>query len=979
MANSIDTALNGANAAFIAELYERYLTDPNSVDAEWSELFDELSDDPGALKAEIQGASWGRNRTKVIGANGNGNGAAAARPQAPAGAFPEGAAVPRDVTIRAAALTVRARTLIRSYRVRGHLEANFDPLKLSKSPYIKELDPKFYGFTEADMDQQIYLDTKLAGKDTHTLRDIIAIVRNIYCTTIGLEYMHIQEIDERSWLQERFEDVSWRPELTKEEKVKIYKDLVEADGFEGFLNVKHAGTKRFGLDGGESMIPSVEMILRSAARHGVEEVVIGMPHRGRLNVLAKTLNKPHVAIFSEFQAGTFMPDDVTGSGDVKYHLGASADREIEGRKMHLSLTANPSHLEAVNPVVLGKVRAKQTIRGDEAREKVMGILMHGDAAFVGQGVVVESMDLAQLRGYRTGGTIHIIVNNQIGFTTNPVASRSTPYCTDLAKGLQCPIFHVNGDDPEAVIRTSELAVAFQHEFKRDVVIDMFCYRRHGHNEGDEPMFTQPIMYKTIGKHRTTLQIYRDKLVNEGTLTAQEADKIIADFRKHLEAQFEAAANYTPNKADWLEGRWVGLSQLKGDEERQDESTAVDTALLKEVGLAVCRVPAGFHVNSKLVRQLQARAKMIESGEGIDWATAEQLAYGTLVVEGTRVRLSGQDAGRGTFSHRHAVIVDQENEERYFPLSNVRPDNQASFEVMDSPLSEFAVLGFEYGYSLADPNTLTIWEAQFGDFANTAQAMFDQFIASGESKWLRMSGLVMLLPHGMEGQGPEHSSARLERYLQACAQDNIQVVNCTTPANFFHALRRQVRRNFRKPLIVMSPKSLLRHKLVQSNLDEMGQGTRFRRVIGEIDKIDPKKVKRVVLCSGKVYYDLLEKRREWGISDVAIVRLEQLYPWPRDGILRELSLYPGAEVVWCQEEHANMGAWNFVMRRIEYVLIDIDGQMAARKPIYVGRPESASPATGLLRVHNAEQAQLVEQALKVKAQELRQPLQRISED
>ena len=979
MSNSLDSLFNGANGVFIAELYERFQQDPSSVDASWAKIFQEFAGENGAVAADLNGASWSKKRSKVIGAS-SGD-AAPKRTEAPAGAFPDGALVPRDQTVRAAALTVRARTLIRSYRVRGHLEANFDPLGLSKQGYLKELDPKFYGFTDADMDTPIYLDTKLAGKDTHTLRDIIDIVRNIYCTTIGIEYMHIQEIDERQWLQEHFEDVSWRPNLAGETKKRIYKELVEADGFETFLNIKHPGTKRFGLDGGESTIPCLETILLEGARLGIEECVIGMPHRGRLNVLARTMGKPHVAIFSEFQGTSSKPDEVQGSGDVKYHLGASADREFEGKRVHLSLTANPSHLEAVNPVVLGKVRAKQTIKGDEPREKVMGILMHGDAAFAGQGVVPETLDMSQLRGYRTGGTIHIIVNNQIGFTTNPVASRSTPYCTDIAKGLQCPIFHVNGDDPEAVMRVAHLAMGFRHKFKRDVVIDIFCYRRHGHIEVDEPMFTQPIMYKRIAKQPTTLQIYRDKLIAEGVLTAAEADKISADFRASLESQVEAAPNYKPNKADWLEGRWVGISQLIEDDDKHDEGTAVDTSLLKQVGSAISRVPDGFNVNSKLVRQLNARAKMIASGEGIDWATAEQLAYGTLLMEGTQVRLSGQDSGRGTFSHRHAVIIDQQTEQRYYPLSNIAADKQATFEVMDSPLSEFAVLGFEYGYSLADPNTLTIWEAQFGDFANTAQAMIDQFITSGESKWLRMSGLVMLLPHGMEGQGPEHSSARLERYLQACAEDNIQVVSCTTPANFFHVMRRQVRRNFRKPLVVMSPKSLLRHKLVVSKLADLATGSRFRRVLGEVDQLAAAdKVKRVILCSGKVYYDLLEHRREHKIDDVAIVRIEQLYPWPRDGIARELSKYPNADVVWCQEEHANMGAWNFVMRRIEYILEDgAAGKRKSTRPIYAGRPEAASPATGSHHVHEHEQELLVEQALTWKAEKLMAPLQRIPQD
>jgi len=967
MSDSTESIFTGANAAFIAELYDRFLDDPSSVDQSWVAVFADLADDKSSIQGEIKGASWARTTTSVIGAGEDdapkkSNGAASVAPSGDA------SALARD--------SVRARILIRSYRVRGHLHAEFDPLGLVDVGYHKELDYKTYGFTEDDLNKEIFLDTitSMAGKETATLGEILEIMRESYCSSIGVEYMHIQEMEERAWIQEHIEGVNYKSKFSPALRRAIYKDMVEAEGFETYLQMKHTGTKRFGLDGGESLIPFMERLLRTAAYVGIEEVIIGMPHRGRLNVLARTMGKPYVAIFSEFQGNSAHPEDVQGSGDVKYHLGASADREFTEGNIHLSLTANPSHLECVNPVVLGKVRAKQTQRGDEAREKVMGLLMHGDAAFAGQGIVPESLDLSQLRGYRTGGTIHVIVNNQIGFTTNPSSSRSTPYPTDIAKGMQAPIFHVNGDDPEACVRVADLAAQFRQKFKRDVVVDLFCYRRHGHNEGDEPMFTQPKMYTAIAKHPTTREIYRETLIKNGDISLEEIEKIETDFRAHLDSEFEAATNYKSNKADWLEGKWEGLSALEGEEEKRDDDTSVDIETLKEVGHSLARVPEGIKVNSKLIRQLKAKTKMMDSGEGIDWAMAEALAYGTLVIEGNPVRLSGQDSGRGTFSHRHCVIVDQENENRYFPLSEIRPGEQAQFEVMDSPLSEFAVLGYEYGYSLAEPNTLTLWEAQFGDFANSAQVIFDQFISSGESKWLRMSGLVVLLPHGMEGQGPEHSSARMERYLQLCAEDNMQVVNVTSPANFFHALRRQVKRNFRKPLIVMSPKSLLRHKLNISTLEDMGPGTHFRRVLPEVDKlVAGDKVKRIVLCSGKVYYDLLETRRENKIKDVAIVRVEQLYPWPRMSITSQIEKYPNADVVWCQEESSNNGAWHFASDRINYILSTLSTKSKnSRLVMYVGRKATASPAVGSLKVHNKEQALLVEQALSGKAEDLVQP-------
>jgi len=789
------------------------------------------------------------------------------------------------------------------------------------------------------------------------LREIVAILRETYCGTIGIEYMHIQVLAERQWIQQKFEHRD-RPQLTGTAKKEVLRVLTVAETFERFLDRRYTGTKRFGIEGAESVMPALEAILRRGAELGIGEFVIGMPHRGRLNVLANFMGKPFAAIFSEFQGNAANPEHVQGSGDVKYHLGTSGDREVGGRNVHLSLAANPSHLEAVDPVVLGKVRAKQQQRGDNERNEVVGILMHGDAAFAGQGLVAESLELADLRGFRTGGTVHIVVNNQIGFTTSPTFARSSPYPSDVAKGMQAPIFHVNGDDPEAVIEAARVAVEFRQEFKKDVVIDLFCYRRHGHNESDEPAFTQPLMYRAIARHPTTRQLYAERLVAAGVIGESEVEAMASRFIADLETQFAAAKGYRPNKADWLEGAWAGFEPAPDDDRRGD--TAASFELLREVGHGLVTAPEGFHLNRKIARQLDAKRAAFESGDGIDWATAEALAIGTLCAEGTHVRLSGQDSGRGTFSHRQAVLVDQETEERYVPINHIR-EGQAPFEIIDSPLSEAAVVGFEYGYSLADPKTLVLWEAQFGDFANGAQVIIDQFLSSGEAKWLRMSGLVLLLPHGYEGQGPEHSSARLERYLQLCGEDNMQVCNLTTAANYFHALRRQIRRSFRKPLVVVTPKSLLRAKEVMSPLADMGPGTTFHRVIGESEAIAPDdKVRRVVLASGKVYFDLAKARAEKGDDGVALVRVEQLYPFPFTSLAKVLQRYRNAEVVWCQEEPQNMGAWNFVDRRIERVLAGLD--VAAKRPRFVGRAEAASPATGLFKRHVQEQAQLVGDAL-----------------
>jgi 2-oxoglutarate dehydrogenase E1 component len=952
-----DSFLYAGNAVFVSQLYEQFLRDPNAVDPGWRAFFAALGDEGRAALAELAGPAWAPKSTRVIGADG------AAPAKAPAKG--NGAAAPAASAeqLRAAALaSIRAFMLIRTYRSRGHLIANLDPLGIAERAYHKDLDYRSYGFAETDLDQPIFINSILGFGETASLQQILDRLVHTYCGSIGVEYMYIMEPAQRLWIQERIERIENRTDFTVNGKRAILERLTAAEIFERFLDKKYTGTKRFGLEGGESMIPALEQIIKRGGQLGTKEIVLGMPHRGRLNMLANMMGKPFRAIFSEFSGNPANPEDVQGSGDVKYHLGTSSDRDFDGNIVHLSLTANPSHLEAVNPVVVGKVRAKQMQRGDleRARHEVMGLLLHGDAAFAGQGLVPETLALSELKGYRTGGTIHFIVNNQIGFTTNPAYSRPGPYCTDVAKAVQAPIFHVNGDDAEAVVHVARVATEFRHEFQKDVVIDMWCYRRHGHNESDEPAFTQPLMYRAIAKQPTTRTIYAEKLAAEKVVSDDEAKSLIVGFEKQLEQDFEIAKNFRPNKADWLEGAWTGLEAARGEYIRGE--TGVPPEMLRQVGARLTEVPQGFNLNRKIGRQLEAKRKAIESGRGIDWATGEALAFGTLLAEGTPVRLSGQDCGRGTFSQRHGVLVDQENEQKYIPLSNVKP-GQANFEIIDSPLAEASVLGFEYGYSLAEPHCLVLWEAQFGDFANGAQVIIDQFIAAGESKWLRMSGLVMLLPHGYEGQGPEHSSARLERYLQLCAEENMQVVNCTTPANYFHVLRRQMRRKIRKPLIVMTPKSLLRHKLAVSTLADFGPGSSFHRVLFDGSGIGPDDtIKRVVLCSGKVYYDLLEARDERKLNDdVVIIRLEQLYPFPAQSLADDLGRFKQAEVVWCQEEPMNMGAWCSVAPEIEEVMAKL--RMSGR-PRYAGRSAAASPATGLASRHAKEQAKLVDEALAV---------------
>jgi 2-oxoglutarate dehydrogenase E1 component len=949
------TFLSAANAAFIEGLYARWLENPDAVEASWRDYFAGLGEQALNATQLGRGPAWRRD-AKLELAGGEEIGALT-------GQWPARKGAVSDADLHSAAhKSIRAIQLVRAYRVIGHLAAELDPLKLNPKPPQPQLEPSFYGFHDEDMDTPVFMDGVL-GLESATPRQMVQILKRTYCGRIGYEFMHITDPEQKDWLQRRIEGPDKEITFTPEGKRSILNKLIESEGFEKFSANRFLGTKRFGLDGGEAMVPALEQIIKRGGQLGVKEIVLGMSHRGRLNVLANVMTKPYRQIFHEFQGGAAQPSEVEGSGDVKYHLGASADREFDGKRVHLSLAANPSHLEAEDSVVLGKARAKQQQLGDTAnRSAVLPLLLHGDAAFAGQGVVAECFAMSGTKGFRTGGTIHFIVNNQIGFTTAPIYSRSSPYPSDVALMVQAPIFHVNGDDPEAVVHCARIATEFRQLFHKDVVVDMFCYRRFGHNETDEPAFTQPLMYRAIKSHPTTLELYAAKLVSEGTLTEVDIKAMISAFNKRLDEEFEASKSHLPNRADWLDGRWQGFSMAPAGDRRGETSVGIE--MLKQVGHALTAVPADFHLHRTIARQLQAKAKMFETGEGFDWATGEALAFGTLLAEGCPVRLSGQDSARGTFSQRHSSLVDQEDESRYVPLNHVR-EGQGEFEVVDTLLSEEAVLGFEYGYSSAEPKALVLWEAQFGDFANGAQVVIDQFIASGEMKWLRMNGLVMLLPHGYEGQGPEHSSARLERYLQLCAQDNIQVVAPTTPANYFHVLRRQIHRPFRKPLIVMTPKSLLRHKRCISFLSDMGPGSSFHRVFRDQAEVVPgaattklagdAQIRRVILCSGKVYFDLMEEREKREESRIQMLRLEQLYPFPESVLTEELRRFPGAEIIWCQEEPKNQGAWSFVAPRIE-------AMMKRGGLRYVGRPEYASTAAGLASQHAAELKAFLNEAL-----------------
>ncbi len=939
-----DTFLNSANAPYVAELYSKFRNDPESVDTTWKDFFNNLNEDEYSVLKDFGGPKWKERPssiidknyiTKVIKSNANYN----------------------SEEFRISTLdSIRALRLIRAFRINGHLIADLDPLGISEREYPQELDYRSYGFNESDLEKEIFIDGSL-GLEKGKLKNIIKILKETYSASIGVEFLHIQQADQKQWVQERIEEVRNKTNFTNEGKKAIYKRLVESELFEQFLDKKFLGTKRYGIEGGEAMIPGIEQIVKQACLSGIEDIIIGTAHRGRLTLLSSVLEMPYKKILSKFQGSLNDPNEVLGSGDVKYHLGVSADREFEKKKIHLSLTSNPSHLEAVNPVVAGKVRAKQTLAKDKTTDKVIGLLIHGDAAIAGQGVVAETFAMSQLRGFKTGGTIHFVINNQIGFTTMPQYGRSAPYCTEIAKMVQAPIFHVNGDDPEAVVHVCRLATEFRNKFKVDVVVDMFCYRRSGHNEADEPSFTQPLMYKAIKKQITTRKKYEKKLIENNTLSEEESRDIVDSFKNFLDKEFESTKNYKPNKVDWLEGTWTGLSTATFDARRG--KTSVKEKTLLNIANKIHEIPADFNAHRRIKKIYGDRLTSVINGKGIDWATSESLALATLLDEGYGVRISGQDVGRGTFSHRHGVLYDQENENRFVPLRHFQ-NKQGYFEIIDSFLSEFGVLGFEYGYSQVDPKTLVIWEAQFGDFANGAQIMIDQFISSGERKWLRMSGLTMLLPHGHEGQGPEHTSGRLERFLQMCAEDNMQIVNCTSPANYFHVLRRQLHRNFRKPLIIFTPKSTLRHKSNVSNIEDYINGSTFHRIL--TDKLSVKekrKNKRLIICSGKIYFELADHIAKNKIKNLSIIRLEQIYPFPYENFRDELKHYTDAEIVWAQEEPKNMGAWGFVKGRLESVMQE--SKVKQEKIFYVGRSPAASPAAGSLERHLTNQETIIKMA------------------
>ena len=963
--------LSKSNSSYIEQMYEKFCNDPNQLPDSWKQYFDALGEEKELINKETNGASWAPKKIKsnvdidldsyekFIPSNLSYSIEEKIKKEKPQSSPIELEQSTKD--------SVRAIMMIRAYRIRGHLQADLDPLGLIKKENCPELLPETYGFTENDLDKKIFLDEVL-GLKYATLREILEILNRTYCSNIGIEFMHMTDPEEKSWIQQRIEGKDKEIQFTERGRKAILNRLIEAEGFEKYLAKKYVGTKRFGLDGCESLIPAMEQIIKRGGALGCKEVKIGMPHRGRLNILTNVIQKPLKKIFKEFSGD---PGIASGgvSGDVKYHLGASANREFDNNLVHVSLTANPSHLEAVNPVVLGQVRAKQDYHDDAERNKVIPILLHGDAAFAGQGIVAECFAMSGLTGHNIGGTIHIIVNNQIGFTTQPEFSRSSPYPSEVAKMVQAPIFHVNGDDPEAVTYCAKVATEYRQKFKRDVVLDIFCYRKYGHNEGDEPSFTQPLMYKKIKEHPSTLQKFADRLISEKVLTKEEFEDEKNAYQKRLDEEFEASKSYISNEHDWFTGVWSKFTTELGHDRRGD--TGIEIEKIKNLGKKLAHIPEGFNAHKTISRIYDARSKMFETGKDFDWAMAETLAFASLVDEGYGVRLVGQDSVRGTFSQRHAAINDQVTGERYYPLKHIS-NEQGQVEIIDSLLSEMGVLGFEYGYSLTDPDTLVLWEAQFGDFANGAQVIFDQFISSGEKKWTRASGLVMLLPHGYEGQGPEHSSARLERYLQACAQENIQVVNCTTPANYFHVLRRQIHRTFRKPLVVFTPKSLLRHKRCISEIEDFTKQNSFHRVLSDraeysaynlIPLAKDDEIEKVILCSGKVYFDLVDERENLKANKVQIVRIEQLYPFPVKTLARHISRFKNAKkFVWCQEEPYNMGAWNhvepYINRTLEYIKAN------STNVIYTGRTPSASPATGFLKKHLAQQLEIVNKAITI---------------
>jgi len=949
--------LAGNNSAFIEEYYSDYLKNPSKLPSGWKEFFDGLKENEEIISKTLEGPSWSP-RKKIKKDNLD------LEDLFNEESLDGNRAVNLPLIEESAKNSIRAIMLIRAYRIRGHLIANLDPLGLMTREEHPELKPETYGFTKNDFNKKIFLDGVL-GLQEAPLSEIITILKKTYSGNIGYEFMHMGDPEEKNWIRDRIEGAKKEVTFTENGKKAILNKIIEAEGFEKYLHVKFVGTKRFGIDGGEALVPALEQIIKRGGNLGVKEIKIGMSHRGRLNILSNVMGKPFKAIFNEF-FGSGIAAKRDFEGDVKYHLGASSNREFDGNIVHISLTDNPSHLEAVNPVVLGQVRAKQLFHNDPKRKKVIPVLIHGDAAFAGQGIVAECFAMSGLPGHNIGGTIHIIVNNQIGFTTSPRFARSSPYPSEVAKIAQAPILHVNGDDPEAVVHCAKIATEFRQQFNRDIVIDMFCYRRFGHNEGDEPSFTQPLMYKKIKSHPTTLKIYSEKLVNEKLFSEEKVNQEVSNFKSYLEKEFIESKNYKP-ELKWFDGVWSRFVPKLGKDKRG--VSGVSKERINLIGKKITTIPDNLKIHKTLKKIFENKQKMFTNNLPIDWSTAESLAFGTLLEEGFSVRLSGQDSGRGTFSQRHSVLRNQDSHERYIPLNNISK-NQKKFEVIDTLLSELAVLGFEFGYSLSEPETLVLWEAQFGDFANGAQIIIDQFITSGEAKWGRASGLVMLLPHGYEGQGPEHSSARLERFLQLCAQDNIQVVNCTTPANYFHALRRQMHREFRKPLIIMTPKSLLRHKQCVSSVNDFAKDTSFHRVLpdraytNEYDLIRLKKdnqIKKVVICSGKIYFDLVDAREKTKNNEVVFIRLEQIYPFPVKRLGRELKRYAEiADFYWCQEEPQNMGAWNTVKNYIDRTLEIIN--YGKKNVKYIGRRPSASTATGNLNKHLAQQKEILEKVV-----------------
>lgn len=1001
--NESESFLTGTSSLYAEQMYLNYQHDPASVHETWRKYFEDLESGKEYNESEY-------NRPTVVTESRKSASAVDANSSHLANALPSD--------------SLGIAHLIRAYQVNGHTAANLDPLGLHTKESFPgrptnvreaadivdglpiELTPSFHGFDPIkDLDRQLvfkgvhtggnkgYLEELANMPGKITLRMILDELRNKYCGTLAVEYMHIGDPIKCNWIRERVEQPRWL-QYDKEKKLHIFERLCFADTFENFLAFKFNTTKRFGLDGGEAIVPALKDAIDRASELGAHSFIIGMPHRGRLNVLANVMRKPMPTIFAEFQGTHYKVDDHTRSnehwaieGDVKYHLGSSMERIYpDGRQIHLSLVANPSHLECVNPIVVGKARAKQYYCGNrpEDTKNVVPILLHGDAAFAGQGVVYETMQFANVPDFNVGGTIHVVVNNQIGFTTNPIHSRSTPYCSDLGKAFNAPIFHCNGDDPLAVCAALETAIEWRHEWGTDVIIDMICYRRNGHNELDQPMFTQPKLYKKIAKHPTTLELYEKQLIDNGDATKEELDGIKKFVLESYESDLEKSKEYEPKQDDWLSSKWSGFKSPK--QLSRIRATGVEIETLRHVGKVAGTVPDNFKLHRQMNKIFQSRREMAEEGAGIDWGTAEALAFGSLLLEGNHVRITGQDVQRGTFSHRHAVVKDQETEEEYTPLNHIakrlsessprellaQPDTQAGFTCRNSILSEFGVLGFESGYSLENPNSLILWEAQFGDFSNGAQIIIDQFISSGEAKWLRQSGLVMLLPHGYDGQGAEHSSCRVERFLQMVDEDpqyipqmakdsrmqiqqcNFQVVNCTTPANYFHCLRRQVHREFRKPLVVISPKNLLRHKNCVSTLEDMGPGTEFIRVMNEVDdhiNENAADVKTLVFCTGQIYYELLAEREKNERSDIALVRLEQIAPFAFDRVADTCKKFANAEVVWAQQEPKNMGAYSYVAPRLETATREINND--EKRPRYVGRPVSAAPATGMGKVHQKE--------------------------